>query len=90
MDTSQRKSTRSHKPVSYVELDEIGNSNSPKVDTPPVAEMEPPKDLPQIVPIVRTPPQIGKHKIAHFLLLKNKLNLSNVLLHFQSYHKYVI
>lgn len=60
MDTSQRKSTRSHKPVSYVELDEIGNSNSPKVDTPPVAEMEPPKDLPQIVPIVRTPPQIGE------------------------------
>ncbi|CAG9861595.1 unnamed protein product [Phyllotreta striolata] len=59
-DASQRKSRRSHKPVSYIELDEPSNSNSPKVVNP-TAEIEPPKDLPQIMPLVRTSPIIGEY-----------------------------
>ncbi|XP_074026625.1 histone-lysine N-methyltransferase eggless [Leptinotarsa decemlineata] len=62
MESSPRKSTRSHKPVSYVELDDVGNSNSPKVNTPSdkSPDLEPPKDLPPILPIDRPPPQVGE------------------------------
>lgn len=62
-ESSPRKSTRSHKPVSYVELDD-GGSNSPKVSTP--TEKAPdsngiPTDLPPIAPIERPPPQVGNN-----------------------------
>ncbi|KAG5879504.1 hypothetical protein JTB14_004729 [Gonioctena quinquepunctata] len=62
-DSSPRKSARSHKPVSYVELDDLGNSNSPKVNTPneKSPDLEPPKDLPPILPIDRPPPQVGEN-----------------------------
>ncbi|XP_056637289.1 histone-lysine N-methyltransferase eggless [Diorhabda sublineata] len=56
-DLSPRKSTRSHKPVSYVELDDLGNSNSPKVAPP--QDIEIPKDLPPALPIERVDPKIG-------------------------------
>lgn len=62
---SQRKSSRSHKPVSYVEIDDA-NSNSPKVGTPTVDKLtdnEPPKDLPPVLPIERSTPEIGKYSI---------------------------
>ncbi|KAJ8953721.1 hypothetical protein NQ314_007331 [Rhamnusium bicolor] len=59
---SPRKSARAHKPVSYVELDDPGNSNSPKVTTPndKSPDVEPPKDLPPVSPIERPPPKVGE------------------------------
>uniref|UniRef100_A0A6P7FBF2 Histone-lysine N-methyltransferase eggless n=1 Tax=Diabrotica virgifera virgifera TaxID=50390 RepID=A0A6P7FBF2_DIAVI len=58
MEMSPRKSSRSHKPVSYVELDDPGNSNSPKVTMSPEVEM--PKDLPPVGPVVEIEPKIGE------------------------------
>lgn len=60
MQESPRKSARIHKPVSYVELDDPGNSNSPKVTTPndKSPDAEPPKDLPPALPIERPSPKV--------------------------------
>ncbi|KAJ8917329.1 hypothetical protein NQ315_002351 [Exocentrus adspersus] len=59
---SPRKSSRAHKPVSYVELDDPNNSNSPKVTTPveKSADAEPPKNLPPMLPIERPVPKVGE------------------------------
>ncbi|CAG9830658.1 unnamed protein product [Diabrotica balteata] len=58
MELSPRKSSRSHKPVSYVELDDPGNSNSPKVNISPDVEI--PKDLPPVGPVEKIEPKIGE------------------------------
>lgn len=65
----QRKSARSHKPVSYVEIDDA-NSNSPKVATATVektGDCDPPEDLPPVAPIERPQPEVGKYMVQSFI-----------------------
>ncbi|CAH0548832.1 unnamed protein product [Brassicogethes aeneus] len=62
---AQRKSARAHKPVSYAEMDDPGNSNSPVVaggaaaDEAPPPKMDPPKDLPAFGAVEKPPPKVG-------------------------------
>ncbi|VEN47660.1 unnamed protein product [Callosobruchus maculatus] len=66
-DQPARKSTRSHRPISYVELDDA--SNSPKIDPPKpetsnnelkAPSVEPPLDLPPSVPIEKPELKVGE------------------------------